>query len=238
MAPADPGAGTKSPEPTWTAPAPAPKPSGISSTVPVVLSVLALVIAGSALGLGLVASHTGPTGAAGAAGPQGPAGGAGANGAPGGPGPRGASGTNGTPGAAGPGAVIEEVNSTTTVTISNTTCSAYPQLTLNFTVAGPGEVVLTANIGIGAYHEFVGNQTAAVLSVGPTSQPCSGIGIWAWVAAEQPVDYYSLAPTITESFAVPGAGTYSFEVSAIGDFSGFDNVYFWEGSFLGVYYPA
>jgi hypothetical protein len=208
--------------------------------VPVVLSVIALILAGAALGLG--ALHTsasgaaGPAGAAGnsgATGPQGPAGSSGANGQPG---ARGAPGANGS---SAPGAIVETASSIlASPNLPNTTCAAYPGVSLNFTVAGPGQLVVSAMVGVGMYHTTTLNQTYASVYLESTPTGCLGNYGFVYVEAQEAPDYYTSTTTVVTTWNITSAGTYPVYVTGMMSAGGGDSAYFWEANMVGVFYPA
>jgi hypothetical protein len=208
--------------------------------VPLVLSVVALLLAGSALGLGALktsssgpAGPSGPGGSSGATGPQGPPG---SNGPAGGRGATGAPGQNGSPA---PGAIAEYAASgLPSLDLPNTTCAPDPGVSLNFTVSGPGLLVVTATAGIGMYHLSNGNSTYTSVYVATFPTECSGYYGFVYVEFGEPLGYYSFSPTLVVSFNITSAGTYPVYLTAETSNGGGDSAYFWEGSMVGVFYPA
>lgn len=237
-----PNAGPRPPDPAWTPPPSASAPKGgASMMVPLIVSVLALVLGGSALGLSLT-GHMGPAGAAGAngaTGPQGPAGGSGSAGPSGPAGAKGATGTNGSTGPAGPGAVEAYAYTTAQTTISNASCTEEPLGSVNLTVPGPGVVVLTAMVGVGLAHFGNLNDTVADLYIGTSATDCSAstYGV-AFVYYTAPVGFYFDTVTVEMSYNVAAAGTYGYYANGYALSLGSDYVYFSEVAIEGTFYPA
>jgi len=247
--------------PTLTGPTLNPPPAGGASSpklsqIPVVLSVLALVLAGSAMvvafGLPGTAGPTGPAGPAGSAGaagangigaigPQGPPG---ANGSPGPQGTPGATGNqgpvgaNGSRGAPGPGAVINETTVTVGQLISNVTCANFTGARVGFTASGAGTVVVSASVEVAIYHVSAANSAFARLFLGNTTSDCAGIAAVAYVAPAMPLTGYFVSVPLVESFAITAAGTYSFYVNGIVQTVGADLAYFVSATVVGEFYPS
>jgi len=231
-----------------SAPPPTPPPQGQPGQMvgmrggmawlPVILSVVALVLAGSALGLSLTSSgSTGPAGPAGAAGATGTQGPTGPQGATGGLGPAGPAGATGARGAPGPQAVINS----STVSVEqyfSTTCGNPPGAVQSIEASGPGVVVVTASVHLELVHSF-DNFTADELFLSNASASCTGIGYdAAAVTAELPTESYYTDATLVGSFDVNAAGTQTFYVNGYDVSTGSDRSAMMWASFTAVYYPA
>jgi hypothetical protein len=199
----------------------------------VVLSVLALVLSGSALGLtaatmGHANGPKGSNGAAGTNGTQGPSGPAGA------PGSRGASGTNGAPG---PGAAIFQTQINSGWPLSQFACSTYQGAELNVTASQAGTIVITGDVYFQLVH-YAGNDTGVTATIAENTTDC--VDNSAYVAAyyEEPTGLYYPHAGIAETFPVPSAGIYSFYVNAFGSFATGEAANFDSAMMVGVFYPA
>ncbi|HEV2428513.1 MAG TPA: collagen-like protein, partial [Thermoplasmata archaeon] len=180
----------------------------------------------------------GPTGAAGpvgATGAQGPAGSNGANGK------NGANGTNGAPGAAGPGAIVHQAFSAATTPLSPN-CTFYARDNVTFTVSGPGTVVLTGSITMAVFHTS-GFSANYVVSFWNTTSPCVPLSnhfVIGDVLTSTPTGGYDVVLGLAQSYTLPAAGTYTFAVigTALYSTGSTDQVDFYYGSVVGVFYPS
>jgi hypothetical protein len=205
------------------------------SQIPLILAVVAILLGGSALGLALTSS--GHTGAAGANGTPGSAGANGANGANGAPGIQGPPGPQGMPG---PGAVVNQSFDTGTTVLSST-CGSYLGSTVNFTVSGPGMLVMSATVVLAIVHN-AGQSTVYTVSLWNTSAVCSPSANNYVDGAEglaQATDSYYPDVSLFQSFPIGAAGNYSIaiigtDITSAG--SEIDEFYY--ATVVGVFYPA
>jgi hypothetical protein len=190
--------------------------------------------------------HVGATGATGASGAQGPGGTRGppgqngTNGRDGSNGANGRNGTNGSRGPPGPGAIANQTYDVGSTAL-NTTCVPYAGSDVNFTVSGPGILVVTAAVGITLYHTYT-NYTLWAASFGNGSRNCnaflnnsvSGEAIGT-AASGYYWDYFGLA----QSFPLRAAGTYTIDVVGYAYMNrDLDVTYFTYASVTGVFYPS
>ncbi|MCI4320298.1 MAG: collagen-like protein [Thermoplasmata archaeon] len=248
MAPEEPArASTSTNESPWTPPVSGSAAASRVGRLAVVLSALALVLAGGALGFSLL-GHAGPSGATGATGASGPAGGQGPSGSQGAPGPHGANGSQGLPGSsgpqglpgpAGPGAIIV-TGSPPYGEFTTPSCARYTGATVNFTVSRPGTIVVTAIVGVEDVKTANGtyNYSGTVLTLSNSTSDCSTL---VQVAVENgPIpngDYYTTV-TLVRSWDVTAAGTYSFGVNGYNENPTSGYTAFSGASVVGVYYPS
>lgn len=246
-----PGIGPTPSEPSGTtALSGAPRPP-IPSRIPLVLSILSVLLAGSALGLVVTspghAGAIGPMGPIGPAGSTGSAGASGAQGSSGLPGPAGANGSQGTPGSQGPqgsegnpgpGAIINVSTVSGISRIGNNSCGDYPGAQVNFTVSQPGTVVVTATVAVIMDHPGTGSQTVS-LNLGSSSTDCiSSVAVRGAVGSSAPRDGYPVDLALVRTFTIASAGSYSYYVVGTTLTVGSDFSEFASSSMVGVYYPA
>jgi len=97
------------------------------------------------------------------------------------------------------------------------TCTHYPGAEVSIVAPGAGTVVVSATVGVGLRHEF-GTLDEARIVVAATSTDCSLTNHTAFVSVPSSLFsdafHFETVP-ILRSFAVPGAGTYTFYVNAV-----------------------
>ncbi len=188
--------------------------------VGLVLGVIALVLGASGLAIALTnGGHTGETGARGAPGTD---------------------GTNGTNGTAGPGALVNEtyVQYVQALTAS---CGYYSPSDVNFTVSGPGMLVVTASVLLELSHTTSAS-TVYFVSLASTSLSCNVTyysNTFGIVQSPEPTAIYWTGVSLAQTFSLPAAGTYT--ICLIGDATMTDSgdfSYFYSASVVGVFYPA
>jgi Collagen triple helix repeat (20 copies) len=245
MPPEEPGATPSPTSPAWTPPSLGGAQSTKTSQVPLVLSVVALVLAGSAMGLSFARSGpAGPAGSNGATGATGAPGSTGATGPTGSQGPAGATGPSGPAGAtgptgpAGPGAVVVQASTSSTVRSNNVTCGNYTGAQVTFTVSQPGTVVVTSTVVLSLQHSSVTHDAYGRIVLGQSTTDCSGAFAAAYVQASSAVGLYVDTISLVRSFAISTGGTYSYYVNGIDVSSGTDYVEFDSATVVGVYYPS
>ncbi len=199
--------------------------------VAIILGVVALILGGS--GLAIALTHTGPTGGTGANGAQGtrgPEGPAGANGT---------NGTNGTNGAPGPGALVNGTTDSSAALV-NGSCEAYAGSEVNFTVSGPGTLVITAAVELSVVLD-TGEYSNFEVSVANTTTGCN-IYAYSWVAGAVPAASSSESAyadlTVVQTFFASSAGQLTTEVIDAGyttspGYAEIDHV-----TVVGVFYPS
>jgi len=185
--------------------------------VALILGVVAMGLGGS--GLAIALTHLGPRGPAGAAGPV---------------------GNTGARGAPGPGAVVNQTYDAGSTELG-TTCTAYLGSDVNFTVSGPGVLVVTASVGLTLYHRAT-NYTIYAVTLGNGSATCNAFSNNS-VAGEafgtQPTGYYEVFLGLAQSFPVRAAGTYTVDVVGYAAMSNSSDVtYLTYASVEGVFYPS
>jgi hypothetical protein len=202
--------------------------------LPLILSVVALVLAGSALGVSLAApGHTGSAGSAGSPGPQGAAG------TPGAAGPSGPAGPGGPAGKPGPGAVVNESSVIASQLMSNGTCGAYDLSELNLTASGAGIVVVSASVEIQFVHGSAsGSLVTANIFLGNSTTACPGAAAEEIVKTGTPAGTYLTSMSVVGEFHVSGPG--SVTCYATGFYSGFggDVAYWSSATVVATFYPS
>jgi hypothetical protein len=220
--------------------------------LPLILSVVALLLAGSAFGVSVAnPGHTGSTGPAGSPGPQGAAGTPGAQGSAGSPGPQGTAGTPGAQGPAGPtgpsgatgkpgpGAVVNDSSVIANQLMSNGTCGAYDLSEVNLTASGAGVVVVSASVEIlFSQGSGSGSLVTANVFLGDSTTDCPGAAALEEVKAGTPAGTYTTSMSVVEEFHVSGPGTVTCYVT--GFYSGFGgSVAYWSSAtVVATFYPS
>jgi hypothetical protein len=209
--------------------------------VALILGVVALVLGGSGLVISLTnSSHKGAPGGTGPAGAQGPTGARGIPGINGTNGKAGSNGTNGKQGIPGPGAVANLSYDVQSTALS-TTCTAYAGSDVNFTVSGPGVLVVTASVEVTLFHTAT-NYTIYSVSFGNGSKMCNAFGNNS-VAGEafgtDPTGYSNVFLGLAQSFPIAGTGTYTVDVVGYASMNrSLDVTYLTYASVSGVFYPS
>ena len=154
----------------------------------------------------------GPTGQMGATGATGTVGPQGVAGAPGAAGPTGPTGAQGATGAAGSGLIVTNSTIQTTYLTPLTTCVNYSGGTVTLVAPASGTVLVTANAQVDLYHT-IGTFDVVQFAIGATPVDCGDPShniTW-----ETPGSYPTFTSmqrtfTVTRSFTVPSAGTYTY----------------------------
>jgi hypothetical protein len=236
MSPAEPGPAPTSPTtPGWLPPASGGTAPNGGNRLAVVLSAVAVILAGAALGVGLT-GHAGSTGSAGATGPSGTPGSPGSVGARG---PAGTNGSQGLPGAAGPGAVVVEAHPQYAITMSSA-CGPYIGTAVNFTVSRPGVIVVTAVIGVEITKTANGttNYSGAVVNLSNQTGDCISLAQVFVEFGPVPNGYYYGTITLVRSWNVTAPGNYSFSVNGYNEGPANGSTDFASTTVVGVYYPS
>jgi len=197
-----------------------------ASQIPMIMGVVALLLGGAALGVALTnGGHTGATGAAGA------------NGSPG------TSGNPGAQGPPGPGALVNQTLDQNTSDELTGACGMYTNSTVNFTVTGPGTLVVSASVEFELAHTL-GNYTYAYASLWLATTTCTLIGNnyeQSYVGATEPTGTTFPDLSLLQTFAIPAAGTYPIAIIGFMVTTGSilnDNVYYYTASIAGEFYPS
>jgi hypothetical protein len=210
--------------------------SGSLGAIALVLSVIALVLGGSGLGLALTthgttgpAGGTGPTGGAGTTGPQGPQGARGTTGQNGTP------GVGGTQGPAGPGSLIASSTSFPYVVFyASTGCWNTTPPQVNSTVPSSGTVAVQADfVASWGHSSGVSDELEVFVS---NSLACSGAPYYSIVSGADPSGGFQQSGQWEQTFAV-GAGKHTFYVVAL-VIGGTDGIEFWDVALNAVFYPS
>lgn len=218
------------PELSPTAPAPGPTPgtgSGLAraSSLPLILGIVAILLAGSALGVSVVSqAHTGPAGAAGAPGPAGAAG------------ARGPNGVNGSQGAPGPGAVLNQ----TLIygpgfVVNNTTCNHWPGAQVGITATHAGDLLVSATFYARMYHTS-GTGDFGEFALGNTTLDCTTGQELSSTPSAAPSAVYQVTMTVTHLFTVPAAGKYTIYLNSIS--FGSDQLIIFNANIEGAFFPT
>ncbi|HEV2429090.1 MAG TPA: hypothetical protein VGV64_04480 [Thermoplasmata archaeon] len=195
--------------------------------MPLILGIVAILLAGSALGVSVVSpGHSGPAGAAGATGPAGAAGAAGA---------RGPSGSNGSQGAAGPGALLNQtLLYGSGFIVNNTTCNHWPRAQVGFTVTHAGTFLVSATFYARMYHTS-GVDDLGEFAMTNSTTDCTTGGEWANTPAAATTAVYQVTVSLVHQFSVPSAGTYTFYLNGMA--YGSDLLIIFNANIEGAFFP-
>jgi hypothetical protein len=192
--------------------------------VALILGVIALVLAGAALGIAF--TNHGQTGSTGATGERGPAGANGSNGAP------------GTPGAAGPDATVNQTTQTNAIALGSS-CTTDSEAQVGLKVSTAGTVVATAVVWV-EFDHTAGDEMQVEVNLGENSTDCTSDFSLAYLSDTEPAGLVVQSFTLDRAFAITVAGSYTFNVNGELYYSSgtTDDVAIEKCTTVAVFYPS
>ncbi len=126
-------------------------------------------------------------------------------------------------------------------TALNTTCVPYAGSDVNFTVTGPGILVVTASVQIVMYHTET-NYTIFAVSFGNGSTQCNAFlnnSVTGESFGTQPTGFFIVYLGLAQNFPVNASGTYTVDIVGYAAMSrSLDTTYLTYASVTGVFYPS